>query len=601
LAAAQKMTFKNSWLWIIVAIALLGASVWHYEHSRHPKAVPRTILSHISVPLVTTVQVRAGTELQIRAERTNGAWVLAEPVAYPADSKKVDGLLSTLEKLTPGIYITRSELLTRTNAEEEYGFGSPQATIILKQGDYRAQLFVGARTAPGDQVFLQVVGDDGIYVVDAGLLQFIPKKPDDWRATELLNLNGVAFDRITITNSGKGFELRKEETNRWRIFTSDFAPRAEKTKIDELLTNIMALRVQQFVSDAARADPDAFGLQNPEFQFGVAQGTNLLCTVQFGKSQTNDPALVFARNPALNTIVVVNRANLTPWPTMSSFRDPHLLGGVGPLENIEVRGYDNFSLVHQTDDTWKVLPQGFTADSVSVTDLLRLLREMRIIEFVKDVVPAQPQLLADYGLDHPVLEYTLHHGETNASSQPVQLQFSAPKAGKVLVRRADEPSVYAVKVDDSRLLATASWQLLNRRIWKYSINDLAGVLVQQHGTNFEILRKGDHQWSLASGLKGAIEPLAIEETMLDLVDLQAAAWLARGTNDLPKLGFSSDDQQITLQFKNAEKRTLRFSQNTPSTFGVVAVTLEGETRIFAIPPSLRRDIMNYLSIPAPAL
>src|SRR5262249_50305348 len=157
--------------------------------------------------------------------------------------------------------------------------------------------------------------------------------------------------------------------------------------------------------EAPRTDLDVFGLQNPEFQFSVAEGTNLLCTVQFGKSQTNDPALVFARNPALNTVVVVNRTNLTPWPTMSSFRDPHLLGDLGQLQSIDVRGLDAFSLVRQTNDTWTVMPQNFIADPGSVKDLLRLLPEMQIVEFRKDVVPAQ--MLADHGLDHPALEYTL--------------------------------------------------------------------------------------------------------------------------------------------------------------------------------------------------
>src|SRR3954447_12814682 len=211
------MIFKNTWLWVVVALILLLASLWQYQHTRRAQPGPRRVLPQLSAATVTNIQVRPGPQLEIRAERTNESWALTEPLRYPAEKEKVEALLTNLEQMTPAIYITRRELMNRANPEEEYGFGAPQATIILKQQDYRAQVFIGARTAPGDQVFLQVVGDEGIYVVDAGLLQFIPKKPDDWRATELLNLKGVAFDRITITNSGKGFELRKEETNRWRI------------------------------------------------------------------------------------------------------------------------------------------------------------------------------------------------------------------------------------------------------------------------------------------------------------------------------------------------------------------------------------------------
>ena len=91
--------------------------------------------------------------------------------------------------------------------------------------------------------------------------------------------------------------------------------------------------------------------------------------------------------------------------------------------------------------------------------------------------------------------------------------------------------------------------------------------------------------------------------MLDLVDLSAAAWLSRGTNNLAQLGFAEDVQRITLEFKNAEKRTIELSPRTlPAVnFGRAAVTLDGETWVFAISPSLRRDVIAYLSVPAPAL
>ncbi len=600
------MIFKNTWLWIIVAAGLLGASFWHYQHARHRTTGPKKILPQLSLTAVTNVQVRLETQHEIRAEKTNGTWALTEPVSYPAEAEKVEALLAALDQVKPGIYITRSELMARPNAEEEYGFGAPQAAIILKQGDYRAQVFIGARTAPGDQVFLQVVGDEGIYVVDASLLTFIPRKVDDWRATRLLDLKGVAFDRITITNSGKGFELRKEGTNQWRIFTSDFSPRAEASKVDELIEKMQALRVQQFLPDEPKADLETFGLQSPEFQFGLAQGTNPICVLQFGKNPTNDSAQAFARKAGQNAVVVVNRQSLTPWPAMRSFQDPHLLGGVERPAQIEVHGKDNFSLVRQTNDTWKVMPQNLMADNDSVKDLLRILSEMQIVEFVKDVVP--PQMLADYGLDHPALEYILRLAGTNGSATatnsglgPIRLQFSTNREDKVYVRRSDELSVYTVKPEQVQWLANASWQLRDRRIWKFSIEGLAGVTIEQYGKNYHILRKGDHQWALAPGSQGIVEPVAVEETLLSLVDLSAIAWIGRAVSNLTAYGFTTNDQRVTLEFKNGEKRVVQLSPNSVRNYGIAAVTLEGETWVFAIPSSLRRDMTAYLSVPARTL
>src|SRR4051812_20844337 len=117
-------------------------------------------------------------------------------------------------------------------------------------------------------------------------------------------------------------------------------------------------------------------------------------------------------------------------------------------------------------------------------------------------------MLADHGLDHPALEYTLQREGTNGAAQAaaVQLQFSTNRGDRVMVRRSDEPWVSAVRSSDFLLWPRASWQLHDRHIWKFSIEDLAAVRIQQRGTNFKIVRKGDHQWSPGRGLKGPIEP-----------------------------------------------------------------------------------------------
>ena len=108
----------------------------------------RVLLSSLAGAAVTSVQVRPEGQLEIRAERTNGTWVLTQPLAYPAEPAVVESLLVVLERLTPATYITRRELASRPKAEEEYGFTSPQATINLWRGNYHSILLIGARTAP---------------------------------------------------------------------------------------------------------------------------------------------------------------------------------------------------------------------------------------------------------------------------------------------------------------------------------------------------------------------------------------------------------------------------------------------------------------------
>jgi hypothetical protein len=415
----------------------------------------------------------------------------------------------------------------------------------------------------------------------------------------VLDLKGIAFDRIGITNSGKGFELRKAGSNQWQILTSDFSPRADGSKVEDLVDRMLALRVDRFVPEERKTDLDAFGLQNPEFQFSVADGTNPICTLQFGKALTNDSTLVYARNTARNAVPIVNCTNIAPWPTLSSFRDTHLLGGLPLINAIEVQhGADRFKL-SRTNEIWSISPETFAVDQKMAKDLPRILEDLPIVDFVKDVVP--PQALGEYGLGHPDLEYVLHLADSVTNSgivtNVIYVQFSTNRADKVLVRRSDEPSVYAIKYDQEEHLPQRSFQMRERQIWKFPIEDLTGVTLEQGGTNCHLLRKGDHQWAVAPGSKGAIEQVPVEETLLDLVDLKAMLWLS---NDPVKLrGYRfADGQRITLEFKNGEKKVIEIA---PPIFGigVASVTLDGGTWGFAMNSSLRRDVALYLSVPRP--
>src|ERR1051326_7040085 len=153
LADSEKvMTSKANWFWISTAAALFAFIFFYQRHAHKPPPGPTSLLANFKPAAVTSIQVRPEGQLEIRAERTNGTWALTQPLVYPAEALNVESLLIILERLTPTTYITRRELATRPKAEEEYGFGAPLATIIVWRGDYRSILFIGAKTAPGDQV-----------------------------------------------------------------------------------------------------------------------------------------------------------------------------------------------------------------------------------------------------------------------------------------------------------------------------------------------------------------------------------------------------------------------------------------------------------------
>ena len=133
---------------------------------------PQPILPGFRAADIQRLQVLPRGQLAIYAERTNQSWRLTQPLAYPARSVAIDALLFVLERLASSTFIPMHEVTNLANADQQYGFDPPEFSLALGQPQF--QLLVGRRTAFGDQVFVQRVGADGIFVVDARLLDLLP-------------------------------------------------------------------------------------------------------------------------------------------------------------------------------------------------------------------------------------------------------------------------------------------------------------------------------------------------------------------------------------------------------------------------------------------
>ena len=413
------MSSRGTVFWFSVALGLFAFIFFYERHAHKPPSGPERILPRLKLSEVTSIQVRpassAQIELKIVAEKTNNVWRLTEPLPYAAQAASVEDLLAALEQLTVVIHIPEAELRKDPKADEDYGFASPQASLIIFQGTERTIVHIGATTSPGDQVYLEVVGSEGAYVVDADLLKHIPRSINDWRETALVSLDRFIFDRISVTNNAASFvTVLQRDTNShlWRM-TWPLRVRADSSQIEDSLHQLQNLRVQQFLSDDPKVDLDSLGLAPSELELTLGDGASNVLSLQFGKALTNDATQVYARRSGQNTIFTVAKDLIGPWrtPAKDNFRDPFLLRLSGALDAIEIRDHGGVSFLRQTNSTWRIFPEDIPADTTIVRDFLSTLGGLQILEFVKDVV--NPPDLVDYGLSSPLRSYVLQAGISN--------------------------------------------------------------------------------------------------------------------------------------------------------------------------------------------
>lgn len=593
------MNTKATAIWFTLAAALFAVIVVLQHFLRPATTESSRILPGLRPPDVTSVQVIPSGALEIRADRTNGFWLLTKPVAYPAQSAAIEALLGALQELTPATRISAAELHNHHNADTEFGFETPRLSLVIDTGDQRRQLLVGNLTPPGDQVFLRVIGVDGAFVANADWLNFIPQSVNAWRDTALVDASHSDLDWIVLTNGTKAIELRRDPTNRlWRLIRP-FPARADTERITDALQHLLSARAGQFVTDDSKADLSVFGLQPAELDLWLGHGTNITSALHVGKSPTNDPAQAYAQRNGWPVIVTTAREPLLPWRgSVNDFRDSHLLELTVPVAEIAMQGQADFTLQRQGSNDWRIVGEKFPADADNVLLFLKTLAGLRVPEsgFVKDVVTEAD--LPTYGLKSPARQITLRAKAGDTNSVLVQLSFGTNQSNEVFVRRADEDFVYALTAEDFNRLPEAAWEFRERRIWDFMEGDVAQITIRQDGKTRQIVHNGANKWSLAPGSQGIINPPALEETAHRLGELTAVGWVGRNVTEPEKYGLKPENLSLTVELKNGAKYTVDFGAPISNQTALAAVTLEGERWVFVFSPVLYQFVSSYLTIPA---
>jgi hypothetical protein len=584
----------------MIAAILFALILFFERQQRHANAEPAQILVNLQPQSVTSVQIIPAGVLEIRADRTNQMWLLTKPIVYPAQPAAIEALLDALQKLTPAMRLSAGELRERPDAEKEFGFDSPQISLVIEAGEQRWQLLVGNKTAPGDQVFLRVVGVEGVFVTDADWLQFIPRTDSDWRDTSLVDANQINdCDWIVVTNGAEIIELRRDATNHLWHMIRPLQARADGDRITDALQRLQTARVSQFITDDPKVDLSAFGLQPADLDLWFGRDTNLVTAIHTGGSLTNGSSQVYAKREGWNAVVTTASGPLSPWHgAVNDFRDPHLLELTAPVAEIESRGEQNFILQQLGTNDWKVAGENFPTDVESVQQFIKILAGLRVVEFVKDVVTTPD--LQTYGLASSSRQIILRSAVGDTNAVIAQLLFGTKQTNEVFVRRADEGFVYAITMEDFNRLPEAGWEFRERHIWNFTENDVAQIELHQNGKARTMIRDGPNKWSLAPGSQGMINPPAIEETAHRLGELTAVGWVDRNMTNFTQYGFKPDNLQITIALKNGAKYTVDFGAELPPSTqtALAAVTLDGERWAFVFPPVLYQFVLSYLTIPA---
>lgn len=594
------MKNQTTVIWLAAAV-ILAAFIWIYDHHfSRADVVGGKLLPGLHASDLTEIHIAPTGAKEFTAIYTNNSWCLKKPFNYPAQNAAIATLLGALEKLTVATRITAAELNAKKDAEAGFGFDAPQAVVDLAAGETKWHFLVGSNTAPGDQVFVRIVGADGAYVTDSAWLPLLPKVVESWRDSSLVGAVENS-DWIVITNGTRVIELHRNATNQiWRM-VQPIAARADSVRITTALQQLASAQANRFITDDPKADLTAFGLEPAATDVWFGHGTNLSSAVHAGKISSEDTNQIYVRRDSFNTVALAAKDVLAFWTgEVNDFRDKHLLELNAPVAEIELRTAEtNFSLIFEGTNGWRVAGEKFPAEPQSVLDLAKLLLNWRASDFVRDVVTKTD--LEKYGLANPARQIAFYGKTDGTNALVAKLMFGNEEAtaNRIFVKRADEDFIYALSLTDFNRLPENAFEFRSHRLWNFSETNVASVTVRQAGQTRTLLRNGTNSWSIAPGSQGIIiNTLAVEETVRRLGALDADGWVARNLTAPESFGISPNGPQLTIELKSSEKFVLDFGGVVPQQEKVfAAATLDGERWAFVFPAALTQLVAAYLTNP----
>src|SRR5216117_184931 len=282
---------SKSTFWLMVVALGLGAYIVLFErhtlNTEEQAQQAAKLFPDFDPAKVASVEILRSNNVKfIRAERSNDHWRLVQP-AYPAQSTAIDNWLRLFGALDRSHYLSAADLLAQPGGLTAFGLDSPQATVMIQQGTRKIHVLLGAKTPVGEQLYLQQVGSDGVFVTDSALLDRLPQSATDWRDPTFLDFSALKFDRLNVRAGQRDFEVERSPGGTlWRLIKPRLA-RADNALLQQLFQQLQTARVNQFVSDAPGSDLEAYGLQSTEITLVFSLGTNSVLTIDFGKSPAN--------------------------------------------------------------------------------------------------------------------------------------------------------------------------------------------------------------------------------------------------------------------------------------------------------------------------
>ena len=417
----------------LLVLAGLGSYIWFVERKHEPKPEgEREKVTVLAVDKAKTKEISLANAAgeTIRLVKEGSGWKVTAPFTAPADTTAVESMLTSLEKLEA------DEVVVEQAASlSEYGLDHPSRTVTAVVEGATLSVQFGAKSPDGSSVYARTGSAPKVYLVPSWIDGSFDKKPFDLRDRDVLHVKRDDVRSLEVVGPEGGYSLARTDAGEW-AFTKPIATRAGRWSVDGLLGTIENLRMESVAVDTA-TDAKPFGLDPPARAVTLVFKDGATRTLEIGvgapdpaattspspspspskkgeKPAPAKPTKYYARQKGAGLVAVVPATLADDLSKgMGELRAKRLL----EVATYETEGFDvaagatkkTYAKSSTKDKDgldktqWKrTAPDPKDLETTKVEDALFKMGGVEVAEFVD-----QPQALAAYGLDAPVLKVTV--------------------------------------------------------------------------------------------------------------------------------------------------------------------------------------------------
>ena len=460
---------------LVLVLAGLGSYIWFVERKQEPKREgEREKVTLLTVDKAKAKQVTLATSGgdTIKLVKEGAGWKLVSPFTAPADTSAVESMLTSLEKLEADEVVS-----DQPGDLAQYGLATPSRTVsaLLEGAKDPLSVQFGAKAPDGSSVYAKTPSGPKVYLVPSWVEGSFDKKAFDLRDRDLLHVKRDDVRQVEVAGPEGGYALARTDAGEW-AFTKPLATRAGRWAVDGLLGTVENLRMESVAEENA-SDPKQlarFGLGQPTRSVSLVMSDGSTRTLQIGAAAP-DPQATPSPSPSPSPAKKGEKpaAPEKPKPTKYYARAAgsglvavvpatladDLAKGMGELRAkrlLEVATYETQGFETVANGTKKVYaktttkdkdgfdktqwkrsaPDAKELDTTKVEDALFKMGGVEVSEFVD-----QPQALASYGLDAPLLKVTIQ------AKGPSWIEVGK-KDGAFYARRSNDAAV--LKLDPTK-------------------------------------------------------------------------------------------------------------------------------------------------------